>query len=147
MDNQYSLDSLLKEIDEEQTLANVRHFLMVSLPRLQRIGQLDAGELKSPSMDGMPKPETTENHVADGYLKVITAQEAVKHTAEAMQHCSVDSRMLLWLLYFENKADTPVMLELHYEHSKFYAAKRKAMFEFADAFEKYDDLHTYMDDA
>lgn len=143
----YDLDSLLKEIDEKQTLENVRHFLLVSLPRLRRISHLEAGELKSPSMDGMPKPESTENHVADGYLKVIGAQEAVQNTAEAIKHCSADSQALLFALYFEGKSDTAVRLELHHEHSKYYAAKRKAMFEFADAFERYDDLHSYMDDA
>lgn len=148
MDKKYDLDLLLKEINEEKTLASVKHYLMVDFPRLQRIAQLKPGEIKSPSMDGMPNTHSAGNHVADGIDRVLIAQEAVWDTVKAIKRCSADSRQLLWAVYVEHKSDTPVMLDLHMRHSNFYdKTKKLALFEFADAFMAISDLHVYMDDA
>lgn len=151
----YKVDSLFPTIDRGKTIASCKHFLSVTFPSmLRRSGlnepsQTDYEEmisgLKSPSLDGMPKAQSSSNNQDVTIIRRLYAQEVVKRTIEAVGRCDQKSKEVLSLLYLDHYTDTMCWMTIGYSKSQYFDyVKPDALLQFADAY-LLDDLHIYED--
>jgi ArpU family phage transcriptional regulator len=137
-------ESLVPELDEERTIAKAKHFLMRTFPRLQRVSHIQASDLKSPSMDGMPKVASAVNHTDDKIVKRLAAEEAVNQVIKAINGCTCMSRQILIKLYIQHHSDTTVTIDLHLTRSHYFDKyKPLALLEFADALSGVQELRVF----
>lgn len=151
----YKVDSLFPTIDRSKTIAHCKHFLAVTFPSMiRRSGMNEPSQteyeemisgLKSPSMDGMPKAASAENHQDVTIIRRLYAQQVVKRTVEAISHCDQKSKEVLSQLYLDHFTDTMCWMNIGYSKSQYFdQIKPEALLQFADAY-LLDDLHIYED--
>ncbi|MGF7436303.1 ArpU family phage packaging/lysis transcriptional regulator [Lentilactobacillus senioris] len=136
-------ESLFPEVNREATINNCKHFFNVTFPRMVRISGVSVAILKSPSSDGMPKTQNTENSMERRIVQRLTAEQIVKRTIEAISHCDQRSKEVLDLLYLEDYSDTMCFMHIGYSRSHYFdVVKPEALLQFADCY-MMDDLHIY----
>lgn len=133
------------EIDDDQTVKNVRDFFTHKVPRFQRMsGWQLKDSLRSPVYDGMPKSHSNNNGVEraifddlerlddEGYL--LNAGRIIEATVEAIRKCDVDLQCILIGTYSLHQSQTYIMNHIGYEESQYRVKKRDAYLQFADYF-------------
>lgn len=146
---------LLPEINEEQTINNVKSFFNGEYERLCRL----AGggiTISSPQLDGMPRAQAKGNPTEARFIKVANYHLLVKTVAKAINACSPVSRVILLGRFIQGKSAWQVAQEIGYESSHFYDYYNRACLEFADTLEYHtkllkdddlvEDLHSYKND-
>ncbi|AMS07416.1 hypothetical protein AYI71_00465 [Limosilactobacillus oris] len=146
---------LLPEINEEQTINNVKSFFNGEYERLCRL----AGggiTITSPQLDGMPRAQAKSNPTEAKFIKVANYHLLVKTVAKAINACSPVSRVILLGRFIQGKSAWQVAQEIGYESSHFYDYYNRACLEFADTLEYHtkllkdddlvEDLHSYKND-
>ena len=132
--------ALIPEIDEQACRDNARRVLK-SYRRLARMAGRPLADLKSPSIDGMPKAKSFENGVEASLVakldKVFDARDRMDIIDNALALCSFQSR---WVLYFcyctpEELALWQVAERLGVENAGVVKYQKKiALMEFAEAY-------------
>ncbi|MCT3214901.1 transcriptional regulator, partial [Lactiplantibacillus plantarum] len=80
-------DEIFPPIDQEKTIKQVRRFLDKKLPQAVRASGHSVADLKSPSMDGMPKSAPAGNSAEDRITRRLYAEQIVRQTIQAMARC------------------------------------------------------------
>lgn len=137
--------SLFPEVDEKKTIANVKRFLSVELPRMERVSHQDITCLKSPVVSDLPKAPASNNKAETTIYRKLYAEQVVWRTSEAIDGCDHISQVLLKRLFADKSAiyDYQLMNELGYGNDRYYFYKNRACLQFADTY-LLDDLHTYL---
>lgn len=137
------------EIDDDQTVKNVKAFFVHKIPRFQRMsGLMLRDDLRSPVIDGMPKSHSSSNGTeqsmlrtlelmdkfSDGYL--VNAGRIIVATVEAIKKCDADYQYILIGSYSLHQSTTHMIKHMGYAESQFHIKKRNAHLQFADYFER-----------
>lgn len=138
-------NSLFPEVDEKKTVANVKRFLSVELPKMERMSHQDITSIKSPVFDDLPKAHASGNKAEETITRRMYAKQVVKCTSEAIDGCDHVSQTLIKRLFADKSPiyDYQLMGELGYGNDRYYFYKNRACLQFADAY-LLDDLHTYL---
>lgn len=137
-------ESIFPEVDEKQTVKNVKHFLSVTLPRMETISYKKITDLKSPVISDLPKAPSAGNSAEMTIYKKLYAEQVVVRCKQAIEHCDHISQVILKRLFIESHMyDYRLMGELGYAENRFYFYKNRACLMFADAY-LLDDLHSYV---
>ncbi|WIR73169.1 ArpU family phage packaging/lysis transcriptional regulator [Lactiplantibacillus plantarum] len=125
-------DEIFPPIDQEKTIKQVRRFLDKKLPQAVRASGHSVADLKSPSMDGMPKSTPAGNSAEDRITRRLYAEQIVRQTIQAMARCDHECQEILDRLYLQGYSKTQY----------FDRWKPLAMLQFAQSY-YLEDLNIY----
>ena len=137
---------LSRDVDLIKTAENVDAFLTYGLEKAVRVINISITDLKSPSLDGLPKAPTFSNALEDKMVQYIDSRNLVEGFQRVYPKCNVIARKIIKCRYLEDMDNNDVMALLGYEHSRYAEIKRNALNEFADRYEMQPgcpDLHAY----
>ena len=139
----------MKIIDYDRTADNVSQFLTDGryYPRLHRMcQQASPDHLQSPSLSGMPGG-SIGNSNEEKLVKYLYAKSIVDGVTDTYDKGSVELRVVLDNVLGKISA-VEAMRKLHFENTRYYQVKKRALNEFADIFEVQGyycpDLHVYV---
>lgn len=136
-------DEIFPPIDEDKTIKRVRNFLDNKLPQAVRASGHSVTDLKSPSMDGMPKSAPFGNSTEDRITRHLYAEEIVKQTIQAISCCDHECQEILDRLYLRGFSDTMCYLDIGYSKTQYFSKwKPLAMLQFAQSY-SLEDLNIY----
>lgn len=145
--------SLNLEIDYVATAKKVTNFLDKKLDRYLALSGKRRFDLKSPSMDGMPKAPAKGNASENRMLNIWLAENVVDCVGQAMRNLTSESQQILLSRYSDSMMVYKIAEELNYSASTYTRRQEKALCEFADRFEfqvikhglqdEVVDLHVY----
>lgn len=139
--------SLFPEVDERATIKRVVSFFKVTLPKMTRYSGHSIVDLKSPIISDMPGAKKVENEADKRIVRRLMAENVVKQTIRALDHCDTISQQIISALYLnhDNRYDYEVISALGLSERSYYYRKNKALLMFADSY-LLDDLHTFKDE-
>lgn len=135
-----------KDVDLIRTAENVDAFLTHGLEKAVRVVNINLTDLKSPTMDGLPKAPTFSNTLENKMVQYIDSRNLIEGFQRVYPKCNVIAQQIIKCCYLEDMDNNDVMLLLGYEHSRYAEIKRNALNEFADRYEMQPgcpDLHFY----
>ena len=136
-------DNIFPPIDRDKTIKQVRNFLDKKLPQAVRASGHSVTDLKSPSMDGMPKSASVGNSIEDRITRRLYAEEIVKQTIQAMTCCDHECQEILDRLYLQGYSDTMCYMDIGYSKTQYFSRwKPLAMLQFAQSY-LLEDLNVY----
>ena len=136
-------DEIFPQVDEAKTIKRVRNFLDNKLPQAVRASGHSITDLKSPSMDDMPKSAPIGNSVEDRIARHMYAEEIVKHTIQAIACCDHECQEILDRLYLRGYSDTMCYMDIGYSKTQYFSRwKPLAMLQFAQSY-FLEDLNIY----
>ncbi|BDZ31246.1 transcriptional regulator [Lactiplantibacillus brownii] len=138
-----TFEELFPPVDEKKTIKNVQHFLGRTLPQMIRISGHSVADLRSPSMDGMPKSAPAGNGAEERITRRLYAEQIVKQSIIAMNHCDHNCQEILDQLYLQDYSDTMCYVGIGYSKSQYFDHwKPLACLQFAESY-MLDDLFIY----
>ena len=147
---------LFQEIDRQATARRVTHFFDKQLDRYLALSGKRRYDLKSPSMDGMPKAPAKGNASENRMLAIWLAEQVVDCVGCAMRNMTKESQRILLSRYSDQMLTYNIARELSISSSTYSRKQEKALCEFADRFEfqlvkhgihtEIEDLHVYPDE-
>lgn len=139
----------MKNIDYNKTADNVARFLTDKryYPRMYRIyTQANPEHLQSPSLSGMPK-SNYGNSNEEKMTKYIEAKAIVDGVRQTIDKGSNELKVVFNNVTGEISS-VEAMQMLHYEKTRYYLIRKRALNEFADILEVQNlhcpDLHAYI---
>lgn len=136
-------DEIFPQVDEAKTIKQVRNFLDNKLPQAVRASGHSITDLKSPSMDGMPKSAPFGNSIEDRITRHLYAEEIVKQTIQAIACCDHECQEILDRLYLQGYSDTMCYMDIGYSKTQYFSKwKPLAMLQFAQSY-LLEDLNIY----
>lgn len=138
----------MKIIDYDRTADNVSQFLTDGryYPRLHRMcQQASPDHLQSLSLSGMPGG-SIGNSNEEKLVKYLYAKSIVDGVTDTYDKGSVELRVVLDNVLGKISA-VEAMRKLHFENTRYYQVKKRALNEFADGLEmkvNCPDLHVYV---
>ncbi|WP_191363471.1 ArpU family phage packaging/lysis transcriptional regulator [Limosilactobacillus oris] len=146
--------SLNLEIDYVATAKRVTNFLDKKLDRYLALSGKRRFDLKSPSMDGMPKVPTKGNASENRMLAIWLAENVVDCVGQAMRNLTSESQQILLSRYSDQMLTYNIAQELSISSATYSRKQEQALCEFADRFEfqvfkhniqaEVADLHVYV---
>ncbi|WP_242362318.1 ArpU family phage packaging/lysis transcriptional regulator [Limosilactobacillus antri] len=146
--------SLNLEIDYLKTAKKVTDFLDKKLDRYLALSGKRRFDLKSPSMDGMPKVPTKGNASENRMLAIWLAENVVDCVGQAMRNLTSESQQILLSRYSDQMLTYNIAQELSISSATYSRKQEQALCEFADRFEfqvfkhniqaEVADLHVYV---
>lgn len=134
----------IDDIDLFKTAENVDWFLQHGLEKAVRVVNINIADLKSPSMDGLPKAPNFSNTFEEKMVQYIDSRNLVEGFKRVYPNCNIITQKIIKCLYLQGMDNQTVMQLLDYEHSRYADIKRNALNEFADRYEMQPgcpDLH------
>lgn len=148
--------SLNLEIDYPKTAKKVTDFLNAKLDHYLALSGKQRFDLKSPSMDGMPKSPSHGNANESRFLNIWLAEEVVDCVGCTMRNMTQESQRILLSRYSDRMLTYNIAQELNISAATYSRKQEKALCEFADRFEyqlakhgiytDVEDLHVYLDE-
>lgn len=145
--------SLNLEIDYVATAKKVTNFLDKKLDRYLALSGKRRFDLKSPSMDGMPKAPAKGNASENRTLNIWLAENVVDCVGQAMRNLTSESQQILLSRYSDQMLTYNIAQELSVSSATYSRKQERALCEFADRFEfqvikhkiqdEVTDLHVY----
>jgi len=136
-------DDIFQPIDEKKTIKQVREFLDKKLPQAIRASGHSVTNLKSYTMDGMPKYKPVDNLAENMIVRHLYAEEVVRQTILAINSCDNVCQKILDMLYFQGYSNTMCYLNIGYSKTQYFDHwKPLAMLQFAQSY-SLEDLNIY----
>ena len=139
----------MKIIDYDRTADNVSQFLTDRryYPRLHRMcQQASPDHLQSPSLSGVPGGGSASNSNEEKLVKYLYAKSIVDGVSQTYDKGSFELKVVLDNVFGRISA-VDAMAKLHFENTRYYQVKKRALNEFADGLEmkvNCPDLHVYV---
>lgn len=140
----------IPRIDYDKTADNVIEFLKNRsyYPRLYNIYmQANPKMLQSPCLSGMPGGSVRNNN-EDKMIRYLYAKSIVDGVRQTCEKGSKELKVIFSNIQGEITAMEAMQI-LHYEKSRYYSIRKRALNEFADILEVQNincpDLHVYID--
>lgn len=141
------------DIDCQATAHKVTQFLDKKLDRYLALSGKRRFDLKSPSMDGMPKAPTKGNASENRMIAIWFAEQVVDCVGCAMRNMTKESQKILLNRYSDQMLTYTIAQELSISSATYSRKQEQALCEFADRFEyqvmkhniicEVSDLHVY----
>lgn len=141
------------DIDCQATARKVTRFFDKKLDRYLALSGKRRFDLKSPSMDGMPKVPSKGNASENRMLAIWLAEEVVDCVGCAMRNMTHESQHILLSRYSDQMLTYNIARELNISAATYSRKQERALCEFADRFEyqvvkhnivkEVSDLHVY----
>ena len=148
--------SLNLEIYYQATAKKVTDFLGSKLDRYLALSGKQRFNLKSPSIDGMPKAPSKGDASETRILNIWLAEEVVDCVGCAMRNMTAESQRIMLDRYSDQMAAYNIAQKLSISAATYNRKQEQALCEFADRFEyqivkhgiytEIDDLHVYPDE-
>ncbi|MDD6432312.1 MAG: ArpU family transcriptional regulator [Lactobacillaceae bacterium] len=145
----------VKDIDCQATARKVTRFFDKKLDRYLALSGKRRYDLKSPSMDGMPKAPSRGNSSENRMLAIWLASEVVDCVGCAMRNMTRESQKILINRYSDQMLTYNIAQELNISAATYSRKQERALCEFADRFEfqvmkhniigEVSDLHVYLE--
>ena len=90
------------ELDEKQTISNVREFFSKELPIIKAQARVSFISLKSPVIDGMPKSSNTGNNVETKLTNHMQSKQWLEEIVEVIRSMPEKPRMFLDYRYLQS---------------------------------------------
>ncbi|CAJ1179684.1 hypothetical protein CPR19088_GLDEOEPO_01359 [Companilactobacillus paralimentarius] len=137
---------LFPELNEEETLKNVKYYFEHEFPRLKARSHMNIASLQSPSFDTVGTSGTARNTQEDKVMGQLWAMDLVKATYKVVRNCPNNHkfRTILEECFLYGKGNTGALDAVNYETSRYFECKRAAMLYFADAFSDYYQMEVNM---
>lgn len=135
---------LSRDVDLIKTAENVDYFLSHDLERAVRTVNINIADLKSPTLDGLPRSPSFNNALEEKMIQYIDCRNIVEGFHQSYIHSNVLTQKIIKMCYLQGIDNQDVMRVLGYEHSRYAEIKRNSLNEFADRFEMQSgcpDLH------
>ncbi|WP_196246206.1 ArpU family phage packaging/lysis transcriptional regulator [Lacticaseibacillus zhaodongensis] len=130
--------SLHSSIDEDETAKNAEA-LLLEYPHYWRLSRQASYGLKSPAMDGMPRPDSTANTADLAIINKVDAGQWLRicnTIIDGMQQTQYGKTQrwhaILKERYVRGLPDYTVMSNLGIEKSQYYEERRDALIAFAE---------------
>ena len=143
----------VKDIDCQATARKVTRFFDKKLDRYLALSGKRRYDLKSPSMDGMPKAPAKGNSSENRMLAIWLAEQVVDCVGCAMRNMTKESQKILLNRYSDQMLTYTIAQELSISSATYSRKQEQALCEFADRFEyqvikhgivkEVNDLHAY----
>lgn len=105
--------SFFPKVNKEATVKNVDE-LLKEYPHYRLRAKREAGMLRSPSMDGMPRADSYSNRVEDEYVSHVGAQQVELNCRYAIQAIEDDEqRTILHDKYLRGDTNEAIMIKLN----------------------------------
>lgn len=134
----------LSEINEKETIKNVRVYFDKEFPRLIELSQFGRMQLSSMKLTDTQVTSSKINNQEIGMIRSINAKEIVQETVKAILNCSEPYSTLLKGIYIDNLRNIDVQRRIGYGSTRYSELKNKALLCFADRFYTVKDLHVYV---
>lgn len=141
------LMDLLPELDEKQTIDNVRYYFENEFPRLKARSHMDITSIQSPSFDTVGTGGSVQNSQEDKIMSQLWAMDLVKATYKVINNIPdlpYRYQTILKYCYLYGKGNDVAIQMSNYESSRYFECKRNAMLYFAEAFGNYYDMEVYI---
>lgn len=132
---------LFPKLNEKKTLDNVSDFFEKDLDRLLLMSGRGLTDITSPRLSSCGGGSGLKNGAEVKLIDGISAGALVEAVRDTIQHCSHNSRIILIELFVKHKSWQEVKPMVYSEHHKFSYLRRRAMFEFADGFNYWQEIH------
>ena len=130
---------ILDNLDKDATCARAKKLLR-SYHSLKRIAGRELTVLQSPTMNGMPRSQSVDNHNEQRIQERLIAAEEVPAILNAVALLDDDSRAIIDGQYIkDNLSSVAMATKLGMASTTFSKAKKKALICFAEAFD-YEEL-------
>ena len=146
---------LFREVDRRATAWRVIRFLDRPLDHYLALSGKRRADLKSPSMDGMPKAPVKGNASENRMLAIWLASEVVDCVGSAIRNMTRESQKILLSRYSDQMLTYNIAQELNISAATYSRKQERALCEFADRFEyqvvkhgivkEVSDLHVYLE--
>ncbi|GEO58689.1 ArpU family phage packaging/lysis transcriptional regulator [Companilactobacillus bobalius] len=136
---------LFPELDEDQTIKNVKYYFEHEFPRLKARSHMNIASIQSPSFDTVGTSGTTRNTQEDKIMGQLWAIDLVKATYKVVDRMpdGPDNhyfKTIMKYCFLYGEGNTSALEQSKYESSRYFECKRMAMLYFADAFSDYYDM-------
>ncbi|WP_446002480.1 ArpU family phage packaging/lysis transcriptional regulator [Weissella viridescens] len=132
--------ALLPDINEKQTIENVRNFFNKDFPRLQSMAHISYVSIKSPIISGMPTGSSVSNSTDDKLTNYSYARKTLDDVTRACEHMPFPYRDVLELRYFKGMRWLEVTDLLGYSTRRGQQLINDSLLQFAEAF---SDVYDY----
>lgn len=130
----------------EETAQEVDRFLRVQVKRLSRLAGVDLTMLSSPQFSQSNVGHGGGNGTEAKMMRGLEAMEALQAIRYAMKLTGRFNEKLLTKLYIEELPVWRIRQDLYINHDSFRKVKRRALLEFADAWESVQDKYNWDDE-
>ncbi|WP_371190533.1 ArpU family phage packaging/lysis transcriptional regulator [Weissella viridescens] len=135
--------ALLPDINEKQTIENVRNFFNKDFPRLQNMAHISYVEIKSPIITGMPTGAKTGNSNEDKLTNHTYAKSVLDDVLQACRTMSYPYRDIMELKYFKGLSWFEITERLGYSTRRGHELINDAFLQFAYAFADTEDFRVF----
>lgn len=136
---------LLPEINEEETIENVRYYFEHDFPRLVAQSHINLNYIQSPSFDSMGGGTSVRNSQEDKIVGKISAKEYVALTMRLISNFPREYKIIIKNGFINHQDNYTLCDGIGCSTTKLNDLKKKALLYFADAFQEFEDLHIYPD--
>ena len=134
---------LFPELDEDQTIKNVKYYFEHEFPRLKARSHMNIASIQSPSFDTVGTSGSTRNTQEDKVMGQLWAMDLVKATYKTVRNMPDEPHRLQTIIkycYLFGKGNDVALEMSQYESSQYFEYKKKALLYFANAFGDYYDM-------
>ena len=127
---------LLPEIDERASRELARE-LLSNYRRYSRMAGVKLTDIKSPTIDGMPKSSSYDNRIEDKIVNHIDAEQIIYNVQQAMQFLDKTS---YWVIYYSYLCEPQLSYYqisqklVGYSEESIDYLKRRGLIRFAEAY-------------
>jgi len=140
------LMGLFPELNEDQTIKNVKYYFEHEFPRLKARAHMDITSIQSPSFENVGSAGNTINTQENKVMDQLRAQELVVATYKTIKNCPDDYKYKTILkyhcLYGQSNIDT--MEVAGYASTRYNECKNNACLYFAEAFADYYTMQVFI---
>lgn len=137
--------SLLPELNEKQTIKNVKRFFEKDFPKLQNMAHTSFVDMKSPVISDMPLLHGVNNSNEDKFTAHAQAKDLL---AKVLQSCSgldKEHQHVLELRCFKKLSWTAIEDRTGYSNTRNWEQFNEALLQFSWAFADVEDLRVFKD--
>lgn len=134
---------LFPELDEDQTIKNVKYYFEHEFPRLKARSHMNIASIQSPSFDTVGTSGTTRNTQEDKIMGQLWAIDLVKATYKTVSNMPDEPHKLRTIIkycYLYGKGNEVALEMSQYESSQYFEYKKRALLYFANAFSDYYEM-------
>lgn len=137
---------LLPEINEEETIENVRYYFEHDFPRLVAQSHVNLNYIQSPSFDNEGGGASVRNSQEDKIIGKMSAKEYVTTTMNLVRNFPHDYKIIIKSGFINHQSNSNLMDSIKCGSTKLNDLKNASLLYFADAFQEFEDLHVYADE-
>lgn len=137
---------LFPELDEDQTIRNVKYYFEHDFPRLKARSHMNIASIQSPSFDTVGSASNAINAQENKIMNQLRAQELVVATYNTIKNCPdyYKYKTILKYHYLFGETNEKTMEISGYASTRYNECKNAACLYFAEAFADYYEMQVFI---